>query len=509
MRSAPQPPEAACFANPPASRRARSSQSSAGRYWRQYFAADPAALGARIRVRNRDLTIVGITPEGFIGTDIDVATDVWVPFEQFVPLTDAASRTSQRWLRVMGRLQPDATRGAAEAEVAALLTPTVRLQPGDNGYSALRRRLTDPLLFIELVVALVLLITFANLANLSLAGSSARARELAVRRAVGASRRRLVGQLFTESLVLAVAGAAVALVVASWMNNALLRFIPPEQAGAAARLAFTLDARVVGVAISLALLASLTFGLAPALAATRPIQTDLRVGAGSTPVSRSWMNRGLIAGQVAACTLLLVVAGVFLRSVQNLRGQDTGFREEQLLVADVEPPREMPEERRDVLLDELRARAAALPGVQVAAFSQVGQLSGGAFRVTIGFPDRPPTGRDPEMVIAARTTPGFFAAMGTPPITGRDFADRDGAMAPTVAIVNESFVRQFFPGRDPVGQRFFQQGGSRGARVDGNRRRRAGYQVGQSPGRPAGDLLSTLRAAGWHAGRPVRDPGFR
>ena len=237
--------------------------------------------------------------------------------------------------------------------------------------------------------------------------------------------------------------------------------IPPEQAGAAARFAFTPDARVVGVSMALAVLASLMFGLAPALAATRSIQTDLRVGAGSTSPSRSWTNRGLIAGEVAACTLLLMVAGVFLRSEQNLRGQDTGYQEVDLLVADVEPPREMPEERRDVLLEQLRGRAASLPGVEVAAFSHVGQLSGAAFRVRIGFPGQPTPGRDPEGVIEARTTPGFFAAMGTPPIAGRDFTDFDAATTTPVAIVNETFVRRFFAGRDPLGQRFFQEGGSR------------------------------------------------
>jgi predicted permease len=431
-------------------------------YWRQQYGADPAALGARLRLRDRDLTIVGVAPEGFSGIDFDVVTDIWVPFERFVPLTDAASRTSQRWLRVIGRLHPDATPRAAEAEVAALLSRAVRLQPGANGYSSLRRRLTNPLLFIELVVALVLLITLVNVANLTLAGSSARARELAVRRALGASRRRLVAQLFTESVVLAGAGAAGALAVGSWVNVVLLRYVvPPEQAGAAARLAFAMDARVVSVAVAMAVLASISFGLMPALAATRRIQVEMRVGAGVTPSSRNWTNRGLVAGEVAACTLVLMVAGVFLRSERNLRSQDTGYEEEHLLVADVEPPRELPDDRRDGLLAELRGRAASLPGVEVAAFSHVGQLSGAASRVRIGWPRQPTVERDPDMVIEARTTPGFFAAMGTPPIAGRDFSDRDVATTTPVAIVNEAFVRRFLAGRNPLREQFFQEGGSR------------------------------------------------
>jgi predicted permease len=160
------------------------------------------------------------------------------------------------------------------------------------------------------------------------------------------------------------------------------------------------------------------------------------------------------------CTALLIVAGVFLRTLANLRGQDAGYREDQLLVADVEPPRAHPEERRDQLIEELRARASALPGVEVAALSHLGQLSGGAIEFDIGFPGREMAG-ERLMMIEQRISPGFLRAMGTTLVAGRDFSAVDDDHAPLVAIVNEAFVRRFLADRDPIGARFHRTGGTR------------------------------------------------
>jgi predicted permease len=197
-------------------------------HWRRHHAGDLSALGARFRLGKHEFTIAGVAPPGFRGTEIDVPTDVWVSFEQVVP-PGSADRTRGRWMRVMGRLQPGATLAGAEAESAAILGRPVRLQPGGIGYSSLRRRLSRPLLLLELVVALVLVITCANLANLMLAATASRERELAVRQAVGASRSRVVRQLLTESLVLSAAGGVLSLGVAQWISTALLSFLPPDQ----------------------------------------------------------------------------------------------------------------------------------------------------------------------------------------------------------------------------------------------------------------------------------------
>jgi putative ABC transport system permease protein len=430
-------------------------------YWRRHYSGEMSALGARFRFRTREFTIAGIAPPGFRGTEIDVPADVWVSVEQVVP-PGSDDRVRGRWMRIMGRLQPGATIARAEAESAAILNRPVKLQAGASGYSALRRRLSRPLLLVGLVVALVLLITCANLANLMLAATASRERELAVRRAVGASRGRIVRQLLTESLVLSAAGGVLAIGVAHWTSAALLSFLPPNQAPALTNLGFEPNARVLGFAAVLSCATSLLFGLIPALRATqRHGASSLRAGAGAGQRNRSWLSRGLLVSQVVMCTLLLTVAGVLLRTLQNLRGQDAGYREDQLLVADVEPPREYPGNRRDQLIEELRSHAAALPGVEIAAFSYLGQLSGSALEYRVGFPGRPTLDGDAAVVIEQRISPGFLRAMGTEFSAGRDFGASDDARSAPVAIVNESFVRRFLPGADPVGAHFFPANGTR------------------------------------------------
>jgi predicted permease len=187
----------------------------------------------------------------------------------------------------------------------------------------------------------------------------------------------------------------------------------------------------------------------------------MKSGEGTGQRHPSLFSRGLLVGQVVMCTALLVLAGVFLRTVQNLRGQETGYREDRLLVADIGFPRAYPEGRRDQLVEELRTRAASLPGVEIAAFSHVGQLSGAATEYRIGFPGRDRLIGDEATVIEERISPGFIGAMGTPLKAGRDFGPSDDEHAPLVAIVNESFVRRFLPGEDPIRVRFFREGGSR------------------------------------------------
>jgi predicted permease len=428
-------------------------------HWRRHYASDPSALGTRFRLRSgHEFTIAGIAPQGFGGTELDVPADIWVSFEQ-VYLPGDEDRVRGRWMRIMGRLQPDATMERAEAEATAILGRAVKFQPAANGYSTLRRRLVRPLLLLGVVFALVLLITCANLANLMLASTVSRERELGVRTAVGASRARIVRQLLTECLMLALAGGVLAVFAAHWISAALLSFLPPDQAPALANLQFRPEARVLGFAALVACVTCLVFGLIPALRVThKRAAPQFRAGAGTGERNRNWLSRGLLVSQVVMCTALLVLAGVMLRSLQNLRSQDAGYREDGLLVAEVQPPFEYPEDRRDQMIEELRVRAAALPGVQIAAFSHVGQLSGGAIEWDIGFPGRPKPEGDRTVVAEQRISPGFLRAMGTPFVAGRDFAPSDDERSMLVAIVNESFVRQFLQGRSPLGARFFREG---------------------------------------------------
>ena len=427
-------------------------------YWRRQYGADLSALGARIRLREgQSLTIAGIAQPGFGGIEIDFPAEVWVPVEQVLTPDDNDRRT--RWMRIMGRLDAGATMAGADAEAAAIVGRPVRFQPGENGYSTLRRRLMRPLLLLTLVFALVLLITCANLANLMLAATASRERELGVRTAIGASRARIVRQLLTENLLLALAGGVLALFAAHWISAALLGFLPPDQAPALANLRFRPEARVLGFAAVMSCVTCLMFGLIPALRSTRKAATpQFRAGAGAGERNRGWLSRGLLVSQVVMCTALLLLAGVMLRSLQHLRSQDAGYREEGLLVADVQPPFEYPEDRRDRLIEELRARAEALPGVEIASFSYLGQLTGSTSNVQVGFPGRPKPAGDQPPVAEQRISPGFLRAMGTPFVAGRDFAASDDERSMRVAIVNESFARRFLEGRSPLGARFFREG---------------------------------------------------
>jgi putative ABC transport system permease protein len=429
-------------------------------YWRREFGADPSAIGTTLRSGRRDFSIAGVAPKGFRGTEIDVPADVWIPFEQ-VLAPDDDDRVRGRWMRVTGRIGPGVSVEQAEAEASAVLGRKVELRHGATGYSGLRRRLAEPLLLVSVVVALVVLITCANLANLMLSATASRGHEFAVRGAIGASRGRIIAQLMIESLVLSATGGVLALVIARWISSGVLALLPPDVAVAAPNLRFALNPSVLTFVALVCAATCLLFGVAPALrATTRATAVDLKGSGGAAPPAGHGTGRALIVGQVAICMMLLVVAGVFLRTLQNLRGQDAGYREHGLLVADASPPFEYPDDRRDVMLEELRRRIGGLPGVEIAAFSHVGQLSGGAIEFDIRFPEEPET-EHPE-VIEQRITPGFIGAMGTSLVAGRDFTQLDDARSPLVTIVNESFARRLLPGRNPIGERFFRPLGTRG-----------------------------------------------
>ncbi|MGH9408873.1 MAG: ADOP family duplicated permease [Vicinamibacterales bacterium] len=430
-------------------------------YWQRHYAGASSALGAHVHFNRLDFTIGGITPAGFSGMEVDVPVDLWIDVDDAVP-PNSPDRTHGAWMYLTGRLRAGATLAQASAESSAVLGHPAEVRSAATGYSSLRRQLSQPLQLAAIVVGLVLLIACANLANLMLASTAARARELAVRSAIGASRRRILHQLVTESLVLSIIGALLGLGLASWISAALLNLLPPLQAAAASNLRFQLDWPALGFAVALTGGACVLFGLLPAIRATRVDgAAGLRAGVGTGSRHRQWLNRGLIVAQVVMCVSILMVAGVFLRTLQNLRGQDAGYRADHLLVADVDPPREYTEDRRDQILEALRTRIAALSGVVVAGFSHVGQLSGSSIDSSIRFPGGPAI----NSVIEQRISSGFLGAMGTPIVAGRAFTEADDQRAPLVAIVNEAFVRRFLAGESVIGNRFLLTWGSQAGRL--------------------------------------------
>lgn len=416
-------------------------------YWRKRYAASPAAIGAHFQFANKDFTVVGVAAPEFHGMFLDFPSDIWLPLEQ-ITSSDPAFWSRARALLIFGRLETGVNSSQVAAELSSLLLAKVAVTAGGNGFSALRAKFWQPLTVVEFVAGLVLLIACANLANLMLAGAAARQSELAIRQAIGAGRWRLVRQWLSESLVVSLSGGAVALLVAACMSSAVLRFLPPSAAPAMGALQFRLDLRVLGFTAALAIFTSLLFGLAPALRATRiaPIR-------GLRRETRNWSSRALVVCQVALCTILVTGAGLFLRSLANLRSRDSGFATEQILVATTVPIRGVSSEAMARQEDELLHRAAGIPGVRAAASSDIGLLSG--FGVVYGVE---PSGAvpSPQSRSAYRLliSPNFFATVGTPLLAGRDLSDTDRSSTARATVVNETFVRQFFPAGSPLGRHF-------------------------------------------------------
>jgi predicted permease len=416
-------------------------------YWRRHYGASSSAIGAHFEYANKDFTVAGITAPAFHGMFLDFPTDIWVPLEQLTG-SNPAFWSRARAVLVFGRLKAGVNGLQVAAEMSSLLRAKIAVTAGGTGYSALRAKFWQPLTVVEVVAGLVLLIACANLASLMLAGAAARQSELAIRQAIGAGRWRLVRQWLSESLVVSLSGGAAALLVAAWMSHAVLRFLPPSAAPALGALQFRLDLRVLGFTAALAIFTSLLFGLAPALRATRSAP-----GRGLRSASRSWSSRALLICQVALCTVLVTGAGLFLRSLANLRSRASGFTIDHVLVATTLPIRGVSDEVMARREEELLHRAASIPGVRAAASSDIGLLSG--FGVVFGVD---PSGAvpSPQSPVAYRLliSPQFFATMGTPLLAGRDLSDADRSSAAHVAVVNETFVRQFFPTGDPLGRHF-------------------------------------------------------
>jgi predicted permease len=306
------------------------------------------------------------------------------------------------------------------------------------------------------MVGLVLLIACANVANLLLARASARQREVAVRLALGAGRRRLVRQLLVECLVLALAGGALGIAVASWTGGLLVRALPDE----AARRALTSDPdlRVVLFALALSAATALLFGLAPALQSTRcDLAPTLKHEAaslmgGSVPFR---FRKGLVVAQVALSLLLLIGAGLFARSLANLRRLDPGFRTEQLLAFTVDPSLNgYPLENRIALLERIRGEIAAEPGVESVSLADIALMTDSDSSTTVKVEGYEPKEGEDMNPNFNQVAPDFFRTMGIPLLAGRDFTDGDAAGAPQVAVVNDTFAHYFFKDQDPLGRRF-------------------------------------------------------
>ena len=428
--------------------------------WQRRFAADPAIVGAEVLVNARPATVVGVLPAWFrhIEEHPDRAADIFVPY-QFDRLEP---NRGGHFIKSVGRLAPGVTLDQARAELATLATRLEQEYPVSNHalgvlvtplHEAVVGTARGSLLLLGGAVGLVLLIACANLANLLLASGAARARELAVRTALGASRGRLVGQMLTESLVLSVLGGAVGLIVGWWATRA---FETVRAAGIPRVADAGLDAGVVVFVAAVAVGAALVFGLVPALQLSRGLLHDALKEGGRTPSGavRRGTRQAFMAVQVALALVLLVGGALLLRHLWTLQRVPPGFSAGPVLAMDVSLPTATYAEGEQVpFYERLQTRIGALPGVTAVGAVNILPLSGNYDSRGIQIEDRPRPEGQGEAPQARSVTPGYFAAMGIPLVQGRPFDGRDIEGAARVVIVSETMARLYWPGENPIGKR--------------------------------------------------------
>ena len=445
-------------------------------FWKRHYAGDPDVVGKTIRLNRHPFTIVGVTPPWFTGLDVDKAYDVAIPIGcEPILHTDqsALEARSWWWLRILGRLTPGETPPQADAKMKALspeidratlpqnwhadwkrryLQRTYAVRPAATGFSDTGHEYRTALFTLMAVVGLVLLIACANIANLLLARAAARQREISIRMAIGAARRRVMRQLMSESLLLSILGAVGGLLFAVWGSRLLVRFL--STTGNELQLDTAPDLRVLAFTMGVAILTGLLFGLAPALRGTRVSPNNaLKEHARGMVGSRFSLGRALVTGQVALSLMLLVGAGLFLGTLRNLLSTDLGFsRHNVLLVRAAMMQANVPRTERPRVYREIVDHLRAIPGVASASSSAMTPISHMAWNNVVYPEGYSPKGKDDTLVYFNRVSPGYFATMRTPQLLGRDFSEHDGAGAPQVMLIDESAARRFFGNANPIGK---------------------------------------------------------
>lgn len=445
-------------------------------FWRRRYAGAADVIGRSIMLDRVAFTIVGVTPPGFYGPEIGWAHDVMVPIGTEPVLRGRESQLDRRsswWLEVMVRVKEGQTIEAATRALRGV-QPQIReatmppewpesfnngylkeaftLVPAATGTSYLRTRYERPLLTIMVVVALVLLIACANIANLLFARGAARQHEFAVRVALGASRWQLARLLLAESLVISASGAAVGLVFAQWAARLLLAQLATPRMRVFMDL--SIDWRVLGFTAAAGVATALLFGLLPALRTSRVqpgealnLQTRRIVGPGSARVGSV-----LVVAQIALSLMLVVAGGLFLETFAGLTHVNLGFDRDPVLVVNVSlQPNTVPPEGRVAEYERVRQAAESVPGVARAALSAITPVSNSTWTFGVEVSGAMPLGEREKTVFANFVSPGWFAAYGTHLVAGRDFSPRDGRGAARVAVVNLAFAKRFLNGASPLG----------------------------------------------------------
>ena len=446
-------------------------------YWAARFNRSPAVIGKTILVNLVNVTIVGVNPPGFTGAKgTQSSPELFMPFslqpEVFPYRNEPSLLTSDKvwWMQIMVRAKPGVDEGRAQAALDVALksavhatmtvkagesVPDLMLKDGSRGMNEASRNLKQPLLLLMGLVGLVVLLACANMANLMLARSSARQKEMSVRMALGAGRTRILRQVMTESLLLALLGGLAGLAVGYFGRRAIVGMLSSPTDPTVLR--GSLDWGVFGFNVALSLVTGILFGVGPALQATRAqVSSALKDAAQTTTRRRrGFAGKAVVGFQVALSTLLVVVAGVFLRTVLNLNHVDPGFDARNLVLFEVRPPEsEYTGAKQGELFQQVESRLAAVPGVESVTPTTVVPLSN-SYDDDDFVPegDKPVKGEE-SVAFDSVVGSGYFATFRIPILAGRSFSNRDTETAPRVAIVNQALARKFFPQRNPMGRTF-------------------------------------------------------
>jgi predicted permease len=449
-------------------------------FWRNKLGADGSIVGKVLNLKNQPFTIVGVTPPQFFGESVGRAPEIWVPLKtqpQFDRGQSFLEMPNMGWLRVMARIDPTVNLEQAQAALTVWLTQVqseqtelgrngrrlsnAQIVQGSRGLSETRDKFSRQLWILTAAVGVLLLIACANVANLLLVRATARAREVAVRLAIGAGRWRLIRQFLTESILLALAGAGLGLIFASWGSRFLL--VMASEGNTPIPINVSLNLRILGFTMLLALLTAVLFGLTPALSATRQnIGATLK----ENPVPRSQLRlaRLLVMVQVALSLLLITGAGLFVQTLRNLRARGLGFDAGKVLQVRIDPQAAgYKDEQLPELYERVLNAVRSIPGVVSASTADSGFRTGSSRMCCIALEGYTFGANDDRQIRTSRVAPGYFQTMGLPILLGRDFQSQDvnspnksseQTTSRKVAIINAAMARRFFGESNPIGKRF-------------------------------------------------------
>jgi len=458
-------------------------------FWQSEYGGRASVVGSAISLDNHPFEILGVIGPGFIGVDIGRQSDIYVPLCSEQIIGGANGLLDDRragWLRVLGRLKPGLSIDQVEARLKTLAGPileatipsnvsssqqkiylkrTFAVQMAANGLSNIRSKYSQALMVLMVIVGVVLLIACSNVANLLLARGAAQQREIAIRMALGSGRGRLIRQLLGESLLLSFTGAALGILLAHWGARLLVGLLASNvYRERQVVLDLTIDLRLLAFTAGVAVLTSLAFGLAPAWRATRvDPQSAMKTNArAAKPGGKFVIGKALVVAQVALSLVLVAGAGLLLATFVRLETLDPGFERAHVLLMDVDlGDKSIPPARRAIIFARVLEHLRLLPGVRSVSSSADTPLGGSVWAYYLQIEGYTPASSERELVFFNKVSDRYFETFGTPVLSGRDFNARDTAGSPKVAIVNESFTKKYFHGRNPIGRRYRAEQGNK------------------------------------------------